>query len=234
MISERTAFLLPVLIDGTRDSDADVPAEFRAVQWTRAPEGALSPVFVDRVKALLDGGGVARAVPVRRAYGPELVEGERVEKGENAQGKARTTSASRHVRRWLAPAIAGLAVLGALAIWQPWEEGPPSAARASAPLTEARQLTLKARALIDDDFLAVRENFRLADELCEKAVKLAPDDGEAWATWARVSSEMQRRRYDTSTTRTAAARSQAERAIRLAPDSVEARARAGAHPPWHP
>ena len=32
MMSERTAFLLPVVIDATRDAEADVPGEFRAVQ----------------------------------------------------------------------------------------------------------------------------------------------------------------------------------------------------------
>jgi hypothetical protein len=35
MMSDDKAFLLPVLIDGTRDTEAKVPAEFKAVQWTR-------------------------------------------------------------------------------------------------------------------------------------------------------------------------------------------------------
>ena len=35
MMAEERAFLLPVVIDDTRDSDAKVPAEFKAVQWTR-------------------------------------------------------------------------------------------------------------------------------------------------------------------------------------------------------
>ncbi|MDQ6924503.1 MAG: toll/interleukin-1 receptor domain-containing protein [Pseudomonadota bacterium] len=38
MAAER-AFLLPVVIDGTRDSDALVPDKFREVQWTYAPAG---------------------------------------------------------------------------------------------------------------------------------------------------------------------------------------------------
>src|SRR3954453_21326040 len=32
MMSEQIAFLLPVVIDATRDAEADVPAEFKAVQ----------------------------------------------------------------------------------------------------------------------------------------------------------------------------------------------------------
>src|SRR5688572_11562206 len=50
MISERTAFLLPVVIDATRDADADVPTEFRSVQWTKLPGGETSPAFVSRVQ----------------------------------------------------------------------------------------------------------------------------------------------------------------------------------------
>jgi tetratricopeptide (TPR) repeat protein len=126
--------------------------------------------------------------------------------------------------------MTGLAVVAGVAIWQPWKNAGSATTvatlgaetKSTAPLSEARQLTLKARQLIDDDLMAVRENFRLAEELCQRAVALAPDDGEAWATLARVSNEMLGRRYETSTARKAAARSQAERAIRLAPDSVEA------------
>jgi hypothetical protein len=36
------AFILPVVIDDTREPDALVPDRFRAVQWTRLP-GALMP-----------------------------------------------------------------------------------------------------------------------------------------------------------------------------------------------
>src|SRR5476651_989201 len=34
-MAEEKAFLLPVVIDDTRDAEAKVPGEFRAVQWTR-------------------------------------------------------------------------------------------------------------------------------------------------------------------------------------------------------
>jgi TolB-like protein/Tfp pilus assembly protein PilF len=52
MAAER-AFLLPVVIDGTRDSDALVPDKFREVQWTYAPAGELPANFVERVSRLL-------------------------------------------------------------------------------------------------------------------------------------------------------------------------------------
>lgn len=57
MISERQAFLLPVVIDGASDAAADVPEEFRAVQWTRLSggEGAAVEKFCTRVGKLLGG-----------------------------------------------------------------------------------------------------------------------------------------------------------------------------------
>jgi TolB-like protein len=47
------AFLLPVVIDETQRADKRIPDRFRELQWTRLPEGNVSPVFVDRVQRLL-------------------------------------------------------------------------------------------------------------------------------------------------------------------------------------
>lgn len=52
-MAEEKAFLLPIVIDGTRDSSAKVPAEFKAVQWTKLPGGETTPAFRARVKKLL-------------------------------------------------------------------------------------------------------------------------------------------------------------------------------------
>jgi len=49
------AFLLPVVIDDTRDDDERVPERFREVQWTRLPGGVTPAVFVERVRLLLSG-----------------------------------------------------------------------------------------------------------------------------------------------------------------------------------
>ncbi|MEP6885723.1 MAG: TIR domain-containing protein [Gammaproteobacteria bacterium] len=53
LMSERAAFLVPVIIDDTRDAHADVPEAFRAMQWTRLPAGETSAAFVARVSQLL-------------------------------------------------------------------------------------------------------------------------------------------------------------------------------------
>src|SRR5476651_894301 len=38
-MAEEKTFLLPVVIDATRDAEGKVPTEFRAVQWTKLPGG---------------------------------------------------------------------------------------------------------------------------------------------------------------------------------------------------
>src|SRR3954462_12717361 len=60
MADEKT-FLLPILLDDTRDAEAKVPVEFKAVQWTKLPGGETPVVFLARVKKLLDGGSALEA-----------------------------------------------------------------------------------------------------------------------------------------------------------------------------
>jgi TolB-like protein len=52
-MAEGRAFLLPIVIDGTSDSQAMVPEKFREVHWTRLPAGANTDAFVDHVRRLL-------------------------------------------------------------------------------------------------------------------------------------------------------------------------------------
>jgi len=53
LISADKAFLLPVVIDDTRDDDERVPERFREVQWTRLAGGETPLTFVERVQRLL-------------------------------------------------------------------------------------------------------------------------------------------------------------------------------------
>ncbi len=53
LIATETAFIVPVVIDGTQDSDALVPDRFREVQWTRLIDGATPAAFAERVSRLL-------------------------------------------------------------------------------------------------------------------------------------------------------------------------------------
>jgi TolB-like protein/Tfp pilus assembly protein PilF len=52
-MAQQKPFLVPVVVDGTRDQDALVPDAFRAVQWMRLPGGNTPPTFGERIKRLL-------------------------------------------------------------------------------------------------------------------------------------------------------------------------------------
>jgi len=52
LMTTNKAFLLPVVIDNTREDDENVPDRFKDVHWTRLPEGETPPAFVERVRRL--------------------------------------------------------------------------------------------------------------------------------------------------------------------------------------
>ncbi len=102
-IASGVAFILPIIIDGTREPDALVPDRFRKVQWTRLPSGEVTPELCDRFLKLWSHrvGAVAHA---------ELQPG-RPRPAERGKGAAPPTQAKvgRHV-----PAAAWIAVLVAV------------------------------------------------------------------------------------------------------------------------
>src|SRR6516162_5589188 len=53
LIASDQPFLLPVVIDDTRETDQRIPERFRELQWTRLPGGETPPAVVERVKRLL-------------------------------------------------------------------------------------------------------------------------------------------------------------------------------------
>ncbi len=53
LIAAERAFIVPVVIDETRDGEALVPDKFREVQWTRCPEGQVPAKLVERLAHLL-------------------------------------------------------------------------------------------------------------------------------------------------------------------------------------
>lgn len=52
-MSDKKPFLVPVVIDDTRERGASVPDKLHEVQWTRLPGGKTPPDFVARISALL-------------------------------------------------------------------------------------------------------------------------------------------------------------------------------------
>ncbi len=53
-----TAFVVPVVIDDTRESSALVPEEFMRSQWARLPQGVPTAHFVEQVKQRLSNPGI--------------------------------------------------------------------------------------------------------------------------------------------------------------------------------
>ena len=210
-------FLLPVVIDATKDGEARVPPEFRAVQWTRLPGGETPPAFCTRVKKLLGGEAAGSEVGARLVRAQE-------------DGRGPATPLHKPTRPWLVPAILGVAVVATLALWQPWrakEKSPPPisptvAITPAAQLTEAQQLVAKARKIFDEGDEMNRETYTLAEELLKKAESLDVTEASAWALHAQLSSDMLVFGLDYSQARTEAIQSQASRAAKLAPDSLEA------------
>ena len=117
LMDTEMAFLLPVVIDDTRDDDERVPERFREVQWTRLPGGETPPAFLERVSRLLSpeastptrppGGVVSEAVPAIGRRGP----------------------ASRWPKSVLpvAAVVVVLAAVAYLVIERPWISKPPAA-----------------------------------------------------------------------------------------------------------
>jgi TolB-like protein/Tfp pilus assembly protein PilF len=58
-MAARVAFLIPVVIDETTDREAEVPDDFRKVQWTRLPDGATPAAFAERIAVLAAAKGTA-------------------------------------------------------------------------------------------------------------------------------------------------------------------------------
>jgi TolB-like protein/Tfp pilus assembly protein PilF len=121
MAMER-AFLLPVVVDDTRDPEAVVPDAFRAVQWTHLPAGETPPVFVDRVQRVLSGEASTSTWAGAAASGAESPIGRRA-------------PAAGWSRRVLLVGVA-LAVLGAgayFAVIRPWVSKPVASAPFAPP-----------------------------------------------------------------------------------------------------
>jgi TolB-like protein len=133
-------FLVPVVVDGTRDQEAVVPDAFRAVQWTRVPAGDPPPAFVDHVRRLLS---------------PELFRGTTTIRPPASAGSGTAAVIGQSVRAsWrLRPALLALvavAVSGALAyfvidkIWIPKHSPTSQPITSAAPEAASRARTTPA------------------------------------------------------------------------------------------
>ena len=107
MVARNKAFIVPVCIDRTPDSGADVPESFHRVQWTRLPGGETPPTFCARIAVLL-GGAATPAQP-------------------HADARSAFPAVPRRaLNRWMIVAAAGILMVGVLG-WQVWRLMAPKA-----------------------------------------------------------------------------------------------------------
>jgi TolB-like protein/Tfp pilus assembly protein PilF len=216
------AFLLPVVIDGTRDAEAHVPDEFREVQWTRLPGGETPAAFCARVVKLLGGDAVGPIAD--RAAGSEVAA-----PLDGARGRGRATPLGKPARPWLWPAVAAAVVLGGIVVWRAGLKPPASApvpvsaVKTIAPLTPARELAERANALSLKKYNSTADDYAAAEGLLKQALALDQNDAEIWAISSQFNTAIRTRGFDDAPARREAARSQAERALTLDEASVEAR-----------
>ncbi len=221
LMADDAPFLFPVVIDETSDAAARVPDKFRDVQWTRLNVKDTPETLAKRVTKLLVG-GPAPAVETGRAR-----------PAESSEGVAASGKSGPHWIR-VVSIIGGLAI-GLVYAFRPMWTPPrraetkspaavataPSPVPPAAPLSDARQLAYKARALVDK-IDSTPDDFAAAEGLLKRALELEQTDGEIWAISSRINTAYLSRAFDRSPSRREAGRTQAERAIKLAPDSVEA------------
>lgn len=108
-IASGVAFILPIIIDATREPDALVPDRFRKVQWTRLPGGEVTPEVLQRfVKRWAHRAGVGMVEPdmarVSRPVSPN-------DTGQETRATPKVGRVLRARRLWATAVL--LAVLGA-------------------------------------------------------------------------------------------------------------------------
>jgi len=162
-IARSKSFIVPVSIDATPLTAADVPESFARVQWTRLPGGETPPAFAQRIAALL---GTAASA------------------SQSASGAARAAAAvaappSRGARRALLASTTAVVILGAVWVAHPWRlqsVQPPAApqAPASAGSPAAPERSVAVLPFTDMSELHDQEYFSdgLAEELIDALAKV--------------------------------------------------------------
>ncbi|MEN9631995.1 MAG: hypothetical protein RL077_399 [Verrucomicrobiota bacterium] len=229
LMADDAPFLFPVVIDDTTDATARVPDKFRALQWTRLNVKATPESLAFRVAQVLGSGareastaapvrGVAAAKPRERSWMQNVgvIGGILIILGFAVRGGF----GGRHVPepKFATPASVAPASVAPASVAT---ASVATASVATAPLSPARQLAEKARGLLDT-IDSTADDFATAESLVKRALELDQTDGEIWAVSSRINSGYLSRGFERGSARLEAARSQAERAVKLAPDSAEA------------
>ena len=211
-IASGVPFILPVLIDETREGDALVPDRFRTVQWTKLPGGVVTPEVKARYLKLWS----HRVGALGTRSSPPVVEPHQAAVSSSFRGRIPPVL-------WLAGGVIALGVAAGLMTLRPTPK-PTGAAQGSAATSspEVAELVRRAWQLVDNPGRG-RVELEAADELCKRAAALEPTNAGVLAVWAQIDSWMVLLRVDDSPARREAGRTKAKRAVQLAPESFEAR-----------
>ena len=165
-MADDAAFLMPVVVDDTREPDARVPEEFFRSHWTWLPSGETPPAFAARVRQLLG----LDPVPVPTAKARAIVE-----PSARNPSSPRSRNAPR-VWRFGLPLVALLLVLGGGAVW--YIEGTSDAPAAKPATTTVSPVTATApneksiAVLPFADMSAGKDQEYFADGLSEELLNL--------------------------------------------------------------
>jgi TolB-like protein len=163
MIARNKIFIVPVCVDTTPDSGADVPDSFQRVQWTRLPAGETGAAFCERIATLV--GVPAVVTPAAQAAGPS----------SPSAAPARRTAAPRWRRPAIVAAVAA-GVLAALIAWHPWHgfTGTHTAPAAATPAASDAQKSVAVLPFADMSEKHDQEYFSdgLAEELIDALTRI--------------------------------------------------------------
>jgi TolB-like protein/Tfp pilus assembly protein PilF len=129
-MAESRSFILPVIVDATKESEANVPEQFLKVHFTRLPGGEPTPQFVDQVKRLLQPSRASGSAPA----------------AHSASAPVRHAAA-----KW--PIFVAIAIVAAGGLWL-WLAR-PSAPSATPTEPKVAEVTAPAAPKVDDKSIAV-------------------------------------------------------------------------------
>jgi tetratricopeptide (TPR) repeat protein len=216
-IASGVPFILPVVIDDTREPEALVPDRFRAVQWMRLPGGALPPEVKARLLKLWSHRtGALKHESARSESRP-------------VPGSVPSEPRPEPPRRppWWAYALA--AGLGAIAIvW--WWRSPAKPAEKTAPVVagKAAVATSQAEQLVAQAFATVerlnytRDDLSAAEDRVRQATELESFSAKVWGARAWISGVWLLRNWDVSAKRRQDTENFARRALALDPNEPDA------------
>jgi TolB-like protein/Tfp pilus assembly protein PilF len=230
-IASGVAFILPVVIDDTREPDALVPDRFRTVQWTLLRGGEVTPEVKARyLKLWSHRTGVLK--------NNEMEPG-RPRPGERDQGAASPARASVSRRLPMTVQIAAIvAVVFAVGVLIFQGRKAPTSLEAAirgtpasgtvAAVNEVDQFVKQARDIIYEPDSG-RADFALAENFLRRATDLAPASGAAWGASALLQHYFYSRAYDVDKQRLVHSQAEAEKTLRLDPDNTDALLALGLH-----